>query len=174
MNEELNQEQPNDQDACQKCEEYLAGWKRAQADYANLKRDSDTQKTEFAKFANERLLDALLPAFDQFEIALTFAPKSEEFSDPKRFDGWLNGLKAVRSMWEATFRDIGLERVATDGTFDPNLHEAVAEESVEGKEAGTILRTEQSGWKLHGKLLRPAKVTVVKTQSTVDPESSSG
>ena len=163
VNPEIGNENLSASESCKKCDEYLAGWKRAQADYANLKRDAEKEKTEYAKYANERLLDALLPAFDQFEIALAFAPKSEDVAaDPKRFDGWLAGLKAVRSMWESTFREIGLERVATDGTFDPFLHEAVAEESVEGKEVGVILRTEQSGWKLHGKLLRPTKVIVAK------------
>lgn len=152
MHDEPKQEETSKTD-CAKCDEYLAGWKRAQADYANLKRDTEREKMEYAKFANERLLDSLLPAFDQFENALAVAPEG--------VDKWLAGLKAVKSLWETTFRDIGLERIVTDGPFNPSLHEAVAEE--EGTEPGKIVRVAQSGWKLNGKVLRPAQVIVSKS-----------
>lgn len=136
-----------------KCDEYLAGWKRAQADYMNLKKDTEREKAEFSKYANERLLERLLPAIDQFELALEHAPAG--IADP-----WISGLKAVKNTWEAAFHDIGLEHVPTDGAFDPLIHEAVGEE--DGGEAGKIVRVVRSGWRLHGKLLRPARVIISK------------
>ncbi|MFA5935241.1 MAG: nucleotide exchange factor GrpE [Patescibacteria group bacterium] len=144
-------------------EEYLAGWKRAQADYANLKKESEREKQEFAKYANERLLESLLPAIDQYETALSFTPDLVGLpeDEQKKFKNWIIGLHAVRALWESAFQAIGLEKVEGTGMFDPNLHEAVSEEAGDG-EAGRIVRTVQDGWKLNGKLIRPAKVVITK------------
>ena len=149
---------------CEQCDDYLAGWKRAQADYANLRKDTEREKAEFAKFANERLLSSLLPAIDQYEMALDFTPDLTDTSQEgqKKLINWIAGLKAVRIGWESAFKDIGLEQVSTDGTFDPLMHEAVGEEEADGKSSGEIVRCMQSGWRLNGKLLRPAKVILAK------------
>lgn len=149
-------------ETCAHCDEYLAGWKRAQADYANLKKDTEREKSEFAKYANERLLHELLPAVDQFETALAFTPDLSTLpeDDQKRLKNWLIGIHAVRSLWEGAFKGIGLEKVPTTGTFDPQLHEAVGNETSETAPKGEITKTMQDGWRLNGKLLRPAKVII--------------
>jgi len=146
------------------CNEYLSGWRRAQADYANLKRESDREKSEFSKYANERLLMELLPAIDQYDIALSFIPDTSTLpeADRKRFDNWLTGIRAVRGLWEGSFQAIGLEQVPTTGNFDPLIHEALGEEEKAGVEPGAIIRVAQHGWRLNGKLLRPAKVILAK------------
>lgn len=143
-------------------DEYLAGWKRAQADYANLKKDSEREKMEFAKYANERLLQELLPAIDQFEMALRFEPELTGLPDEQRqrFQGWIQGLQAVKSLWFSAFQTIGLEKVAVSDVFNPQFHEAVAEEASDDTPPGGIVRVVQDGWRLHDKLLRPAKVVV--------------
>lgn len=150
--------------ACAQCGEYLAGWKRAQADYANLKRETEKEKIEFSKFANERLLSNLLPAIDSFDTALAFVPDVTGLPDDRRdrIEKWIAGMRAVRQLWENAFREIGLENVPTSGAFDPLIHEAVGEERSETTPQGTVIRTVQSGWRLNGKLLRPAKVIVSK------------
>ncbi len=138
--------------------EYLDGWKRAQADYQNLKKETEKEKAEFAKYANERLLSDLLPALDQLTQAMRFIPAAD--ADRKTWDNWLVGIRAVQSLWEQAAKAQGLERIATDGTFDPAKHEAVGEE--EGEKAGAILRVTEDGWMLHGKIIRPAKVIITK------------
>lgn len=162
--EEVLRQAQDDGEECGKCAEYLAGWKRAQADYANLKRETDKEKTEFAMYANERLLERLLPAIDQFETALSFTPDLTNLpeEDKKKLANWITGLQAVRGSWETVFKDIGLEKVPTEGTFDPLIHEAVAHEASDTVEEGNIVRAMQSGWRLNGKLLRPARVSVAK------------
>ena len=148
---------------CAKCADYLAGWKRAQADYANLKRESELARSNFSKYANERLIDSLLPGIDQYDMAMRFVPDVSSIDEASRkpLDNWLTGLKAVRSSWESAFQEIGLEKVPTDGNFDPLLHEAVAEEESE-LPASKIVRVMQDGWRLNGKLLRPARVIIAK------------
>lgn len=145
---------------CAKCDEYLSGWKRAQADYQNLKKDIEREKTEYAKYANERLLSDLLPALDQFALALQHVPS--ETADPKSWNNWLTGIKAVQSLWEQAAKAQGLERIDTSGAFDPTKHEAVGTEEAEGKESGTIIRVMQEGWSLNGKIIRPARVIISK------------
>lgn len=146
-------------------EEYLAGWKRAQADYQNLKKESEREKAEFAKFANERLLSDLLPAIDQFNLALSFIPDTGTLSEDekKKWDNWLVGINAVKSLWDHAAQSAGLSRIPVDGRFDPQLHDAAGTESVEGKEPGSIVRVVQDGWSLHGKVLRPARVIISET-----------
>ncbi len=146
------------------CEEYLAGWKRAQADYANLKKEMENERRDFAKYANERLLVRLLPAIDQYETALQFIPNIDDVSPEvkKKIDIWFIGIRAVKNMWESAFAEIGLEKISTSEAFDPAVHEAVSVEEMEGKNSGDIIRVTQSGWKLSGKVLRPALVILQK------------
>ena len=145
-------------------EEYLAGWKRAQADYQNLKKDSERTASEYAKFANERLLSDLLPAIDQFNLALAFIPDTSTLSpdEKKKWDNWLVGINAVKSLWDQAAQNAGLTSVPVEGAFDPMLHDAAGTEIMEGKESGSIVRVVQQGWSLHGKVLRPARVIITE------------
>lgn len=150
------------------CDEYLAGWKRAQADYQNLKKEMEREKGEYVKFANERLLLDLLPVLDQFTLALKHLPAIQELPEDQRqvWEPWIAGLKAVQGGWDKLAKTIGLERILTDGPFDPMLHEAAGEELSEEKSAGEIVRAVQDGWRLHGKVLRPARVIIAKERNT--------
>lgn len=147
---------------CPKCAEYLAGWQRAQADYANLKKDLDRVKQEYTVYANENLLHELLPAIDQFEIALSYLPDTSGLSeqDKKKMDSWLVGIKAVKLYWEQIFETIGLRSVDTEGTFNPEKHSAVGQDEQTDKPHEAILKVIQPGWELNGKVLRPAQVIV--------------
>lgn len=137
-------------------DEYLAGWKRAQADYLNLKKETEREKADFSKFANERMLEQLLPVVDYFNAAIAAAPEMKEH------ENWLKGLRAVQLALDTTLKGLGVEKVSSTGPFDPNVHEAVGEEVRDGVAPGEILITHQTGWKLNGKLLRPAKVIIAK------------
>lgn len=155
--------EPTPSTSCPNCEQYLAGWKRAQADYQNLQKQMELDRVERAKFANERLLSSLLPAIDQFSLALSFIPSTDALpeAEKKTWNTWLIGVKAVYSLWNQTATQAGLEVIPTNIPFDPQLHEAVAEETSDQPE-GTIVRVVQPGWRLHGKVLQPARVMVAK------------
>mgnify|MGYP001615011725 FL=1 len=165
---DISSDEPLDQtpvpSSCPSCDEYMAGWNRAQADYQNLTRDVDRERGEMRKYANERLLSELLPAIDQFSIALRFTPDTSTLPDDQSsvWENWLTGIRAVQSLWEQAASGVGLERVPTEGVFNPALHDAAGEEDGQDKPSGTILKVLQDGWRLHGKVLRPARVVVVK------------
>ncbi len=144
------------------CEEYLAGWKRAQADYANVLKERERDRSEYVKYANTSLLQSLLPAIEHFSTALRFVPDTAELPDEarKKWETWLVGVKAVQSLWEQAAQAAGLERIVTQGEFDPTVHEAVGREASTTVPAEQIVRVMQDGWKLHGRVLRPAQVIV--------------
>ncbi|MDD5726738.1 MAG: nucleotide exchange factor GrpE [Patescibacteria group bacterium] len=149
-------------DECQKCDEYLAGWKRAQADYANLKKEYEKSRVEIAANANENLLYELLPAIDHFEIALQHLPDISGLPEAERvkLQNWLVGISAIKQLWEQTFKEIGLENIDTSGEFDPSKHEAVSQEEDKTKPNHAILKIIQQGWMFKNRILRPAKVIV--------------
>ncbi len=147
-----------------KCQEYLDGWKRAKADYDNLKKDFEKSRVEIAEYANENLLYELLPAIEHFETALEHVPDISNLADEdkKKLQNWITGIKAVKQLWEQAFRSIGLEHIETKNGFDPAMHEAVSTEQDPEKEEDEIIKIIQPGWKLKDKIIRPTKVIVNK------------
>lgn len=165
IEEQVPAENSSQGGACPSCEQYLSGWKRAQADYQNLKKEVENERVERAKFANERLLRDLLPALDQFALAMSFTPNPETLPEAERkvWTNWLTGLRAVESLWGQASSQAGLVRISTDGEFDPQLHDAIGQE-VSDRPEGSIVRVVQVGWLLHGKVLQPARVIVAKAE----------
>lgn len=143
---------------------YLDGWKRAKADYENIVREMNQKKSEYADWATEQVLSELLPALDQYDIAMQFAPSLEKLPEDQQkvFKNWMIGLEAVRSLWWEAAKKLGLERINAEGKFDPAMHEAVGEEASETIESGNIIRSSMSGYTLKGKVIRAAKVIVSK------------
>lgn len=141
---------------------YLDGWKRAKADYENIVREMNQKKSEYADWATEQVLSELLPALDQYDIAMQFIPSLEKLPEDQQkvFKNWIIGLEAVRTLWWDAAKKLGLERIKVDGLFDPAFHEAVGEEESESVASGNIIRTSMSGYTLKGKVIRPAKVIV--------------
>jgi len=164
MDEENNKIEEEAPSLCPDCAEYLAGWKRAQADYQNLKKDVERDRAEFTKYANERLLHELLPAIDQFALVVRHQPDPSTLPVESRkvWENWLAGVRAVQSHWDRLAASVGLERIPVEGKFDPSIHDAAGEEEAEGAEPGTIVKVVSDGWRLHGKVLRPARVIVAK------------
>ncbi|MFZ2804448.1 MAG: nucleotide exchange factor GrpE [Patescibacteria group bacterium] len=151
-------------DLAKKCEEYLAGWKRAQADYANLKKEMEQAKERASQIANEKLLEKLLPAIESFDTALMSIPDVADLPEKGRekIEQWFEGINHVKWLWSAIFREIGLEMLPSEGEFDPSLHEAIAAEESEKVPEGSIVKTLQPGWKYRGQLVRAARVTIAK------------
>lgn len=146
-----------------KRDEYLAGWQRAKADYVNLKRESEQKKDEWIKFANAAVLADMIPMYDNFKKAFEHNPKEKENADIKEWENWCEGIGHIKKQMFDFLQKFGIEEIKTIGEkFDPTLHESVGEEEAEGKEPGIIIKEVQSGYTLHGKVVNPAKVIIVK------------
>lgn len=142
-----NIEDVKDVDLQQKCDEYLNGWKRALADYENLKKDIGSEKERERNRLRESLAHDLLPVIDNFEQAVTHAPELEGSNK-----SWLDGVMFIKKQFEDVMQSLGLEKISVGDTFDPNTMEAVGE--------GEAMKEVSPGWKLGEKVIRPAKVII--------------
>ena len=132
--------------------EYLDGWQRARAELVNYKRDESKRADDVMKFANGALIRELIMVIDNFALAIS-AMERQGIVD--------QGVHLIKAQLEDILKQHGLERMAvTIGQpFDPALHEAVA--SVDSDLVPDSITEEiESGYYLHGKLLRPARVKV--------------
>jgi molecular chaperone GrpE len=141
------------EDAKKAQEEMLAQSQRALADYANLKKRFEKERQELAKFASESVVVQLLGSLDNLERAIAYATDSE------RQGGLYQGVRMTLQQIDATLANMGFVRmdVKEGNSFDPHLHEAV--EMVDGPK-DQIVQVIQSGYTLHEKVIRPARVNV--------------
>ncbi|MEK7094863.1 MAG: nucleotide exchange factor GrpE [Patescibacteria group bacterium] len=144
-------------------DEYLAGWKRALADYDNLKKETARERMEFKKYAVENMVYELLPVADGFESAIRHFPSMIGVPDEtqKAIENWKSGITQIQKMLVTVLEANGVSKITADGKFDPAIHEA-AEERDSDELDGTIVEIVSAGYKLHDKLLRPARVAVSK------------
>src|SRR5262249_34974903 len=124
-----------------------------------FKKRAARERQDAVKYANEALLEKLVPVLDNFEMAMNAATGSTvDANDSLRAGGGMiyNQLKNVLA-------EVGLEQLNVSGQpFDPNWHEALAQaESTELPE-GTVVQQLRKGYKLRDRLLRPAGVVVSK------------
>lgn len=153
-------EESNQQlEECQKQrDEYLAGWQRAKADFINYKKDEIERVSKILQYATEELALRFLPMVDNFEITEKVLPE-----DLKK-DKHIEGLLLIKNQIKDFLKNQGIEEFNSVGEkFDPNFHEVVEEVEDKEKESGTVLEEIQKGYKINGKLLRPAKVKISKT-----------
>ena len=123
------------------------------AEFENFRKRVARERGSQAAFGNEQLLRAVLPFLDNLERAMSLAGGSAETL--------LTGVRMTYDQFLSELRKFGLEQFqAQGGTFDPSLHEAIASVPSAGRPEGAILAEARKGYLLHGRLLRPAQVTV--------------
>lgn len=137
----------------EKIEELTDTLQRLQAEYSNYRRRTQQEKETMGIFANEKILNELIPVMDNMERAMDACTDKE--------DSMYKGIDMVQKQLKATFEKFGLEEIESEGQeFDPNLHLAVMQEPVDGVDANQVVMVLQKGYKLNTKILRPAMVKV--------------
>ncbi len=130
---------------------------RSQADFDNFRKRAARDKDDAVKYANASFLERLIPILDNFELGLT-AARANAADSPI-----LSGMDMVSRQLNDFLLSTGVEPVAAEGQkFDPNLHEAVAQEASDNIAEGYVVRQLRKGYKLRDRLLRPATVVVSK------------
>jgi len=146
-------------DPWEELEADVAKWKelslRTAAEMENLRKRTTREREDAIRFANQRLLEELLPVIDNFEMGMQAA--SEDTGSMIYI-----GMDMVRKQLAEFLSSQGVEEIPTDGLFDPNLHDAVSQEECAAGDEGRILRVTRRGFKLRNRLLRPASVVVSK------------
>jgi molecular chaperone GrpE len=132
-------------------EVYLALAQRTQADFENYRKRMARETAVAEGRGIAKVVKEILPALDNFELALQAAGDDEV----------AEGFKLVRNELLAALARLGIEPFSPEGEpFDPSEHEAMSQRPVEGVEAGTVASVYQQGYRIDGSVLRPARVVV--------------
>ena len=137
----------------------IARWKdlamRGQAELDNYRKRMAREKADAIRFGNVALLESLLPVVDNFRFGLEAARRE---AGPSIV---VDGMSMVYKQFNDLLEEFGVKEIPAEGlSFDPNLHEAVQEESSEKVEEGHVISVIRKGFRLHDRLLRPANVIV--------------
>lgn len=132
---------------------------RVTADFDNYKKRAAREREEAIRYANESLIERLIPILDNFDMALLAALSSQTTGN----DSLKTGVSMIATQLRGTLTECGLEEVDAAGkAFDPNLHEAVSQQETAEIEEGMVVQQLRKGYKLKQRLLRPATVIIAK------------
>ena len=148
-------------------EEQVAEWReraiRSAADLENFRKRMEREKGEARRYANQYLLEELLPVLDNFHMGLDAASADAESMI-------FRGMEMVKKQLDDFLSGQGVEEVSAEGEmFDPAVHEAVSQEDCEASPEGSVLRVVRRGFKMGERLLRPANVVVSRAPQAEEP-----
>jgi molecular chaperone GrpE len=160
INTPLSAEQIDDlKSRAEKADDHWQRLLRTTADFENFKKRASREKQEGIKFANESLLEKLVPVLDNFDMALSATQNTPTEAN----QSLQTGINMIFQQLKNTLVEAGLEEIdATGKPFDPNLHEAVSQKETAEMPEGRVVQQLRKGYKLRDRLLRPASVVVAK------------
>ena len=132
---------------------------RTTADFDNFKKRAAREKQEAIKFANEGLLQKLLPVLENLDMALA----ATQSARPEDGQSLQSGVNMISQQLKNVLAEAGLEELDALGKpFDPNLHEALMQKETPDVPEGQVVQQLRKGYKFRDRLLRPAGVVVAK------------
>ena len=138
-----------------KAEEYLDGWQRARADFANYKKRVLRENADIRQMARGEVIKLYLDIADDLGRALQEKPESGEEGT------WADGIEIIFQKLRSRLEAEGIKPMNPLGEeFDPNIHEALMKEESDEYESGQIIEVMQEGYWIGEKVLRPALVRV--------------
>ncbi len=137
-----------------KNEETVNLLQRNQADFDNYRKRNASIRADSIESGKQECIKALLPVLDNFDRAM-----GTESDDG---NGWRAGIELVHRQLLDVLGKMGMTEIETDGKFDPNVHEAVMQESAEDKESGDITAVFQKGYRVGKTVIRPSMVKVAQ------------
>ena len=141
-------------------DEYLALAQRTQADFENYRKRTAKDVSAAESRGVSKLARELLPALDNLARALASAEAHSEDEGEQRL---AEGIRLVHTELVAALERLGIQAYSPEGErFDPEQHEAMAQQPAEGTESGTIVEVYEPGYRLNGSVLRAAKVVVAE------------
>ncbi|MGT2715218.1 nucleotide exchange factor GrpE [Streptococcus respiraculi] len=152
VSEETPQEKSELELANERAEEFENKYLRAVAEMQNIQRRSSEERQTLQRYRSQDLAKAILPSLDNLERALAVEGLTDDVK---------KGLEMVQESLVQALKDEGIEEVAADGEFDPNVHMAIQTMPADDEHpVDTIAQVFQKGYKLHERVLRPAMVVV--------------
>jgi molecular chaperone GrpE len=131
---------------------------RAQAEMENVRRRAAQDVEKAHKFALDKFAEGLLPVIDSMELAISHADQEDEALRPM-----IEGVELTLKSMLTTIEKFGLKPIdPKDQAFDPEKHQAMSMQAVDGVPANQVIAVMQKGYELNGRLIRPAMVMVSK------------
>ena len=141
----------------QQSEEYLDGWQRERAEFANYKKRTDREREQLQHNISGNIIRKYLEILDDLERALQNKPMDDEGAT------WAEGIELVYRKFLTALEAEGVVPMETaNQQFDPNLHEAISQEPSDDFESGQVIEVVRSGYMLGERVLRPASVRVAQ------------
>lgn len=138
-------------------EEYLDGWQRARAEFANYKKRTQRNFNDTRETILIEVITPYLDILDDLERALMDRP-----TDPES-EAWAKGIYLIYQKLSTILDSAGVTEILAEGlTFDPNLHEAISYEESSNYEDGQVIEVMKNGYMLGERVIRPALVRVAK------------
>ena len=145
-----------EKEAAENYDRYL----RAMAEMDNYRKRAARDKEDAIKYGNEKLIKDILPILDSLDRALH---QASEMTARNNFEAFQQGLELIHSQILGCLERHGVEKVAAKGEeFDPDRHQALMQVETPEMESNRVVDEYESGYTLHGRLLRPSKVSVSK------------
>ena len=134
---------------------------RSHAEFENFRKRGIRERNDIRKNTQLDTISAVLPVLDHFELALNAA------AEAKNVDAVLDGMKLIKTEFEKTLTSLGVDVINALGeVFNPEVHEAIANESSDKYEKDTVTKQWRAGYKLGDRLIRPATVVVSSGSDT--------
>lgn len=145
-----------EKEAAENYDRYL----RAMAEMDNFRKRAARDKEDAIKYGNEKLIKDILPILDSLDRALS---QASEMTARNNFEAFQQGLELIHSQILGCLERHGVVKVAAKGEeFDPDRHQALMQVETPEMESNRVVDEYESGYTLHGRLLRPSKVSVSK------------
>lgn len=141
----------------EKADEYLDGWQRSRAEFANYKKRIERERDEEGSRIKGEIIMRFLNVMDDLERAIRERPQQGDMA------AWADGIDMIYRKLNAIFESEGVTRIEALGKqFDPNYHEAILQVESDDHQEGEIVEVIQQGYQIGDRVLRPALVRVAK------------
>ena len=148
-------------------------WMRAEAEMANVRARAKRDVDETRQYAVQKFAKDVVEAAENLRRGLDSLPKPTA-GEPEIVASLRDGFEGVERSFVALLERNGIKREDPTGSpFDPNLHQAMAEQESTGQPPGTVLQAWTQAWTLNGRLLRPAMVVVAKAPANAGARQDS-
>lgn len=138
-------------------EEYLTGWQKERAEFANYRKQEEERRAIFSESLRERILTRFLTVSDSFNMAFANREAWEKVDD-----SWRKGVEYIYTQLNTVFEEYGVKEIGEVGDiFDPNIYQSIDVVETDKKEMEhKVANVIQKGYKLGERVIRPARVNV--------------
>lgn len=138
-------------------QEHVDGWKRAKADYLNLKKQHEKDRADMTQYAQAAVVLEFLPIYDNMKRAMKHIPADQQELE------WVKGLSHIQRQFEEALKAMNITPILTAGQpFDPIKHHAVSKVKKDGIKPDTVIEEVKTGFMAGDRVLEPAQVVVAE------------